>query len=95
MVSDCIICGRSYRKVLHDAAADYLHYTNYVGEPIQQRIAKRDAFIHGMRSRAVLPISGGVSQVATCDGNIYEIYTGVTPSSQRIATAALPCSINK
>ena len=90
MIANCMICGRSYRQVLHDAAADYLLHTNYTGEPIQQRIAKRDAFVHGMRSRAILSISGGLSQVATCDGNTYEVFTGVAPRNMRGSSNDLP-----
>ena len=89
-VRDCIVCGRSYRRVLHDAAAEYLRHTNFPGEPIAQRIAKRDAFVHGMRSSVIHAIRGGVSQVATCDGNVYEVYTGVTPRELRNQNSNLP-----
>ena len=87
---DCIICGHSYRDAINAAAADYLEQTYYTGEPVEQRIAKREAFLQGIRSKAVLTLRRGVSQVATCDGNRYEVYCGAPTKSNNTGTAATP-----
>ena len=87
---DCIICGQSYREVLNAAATDYLVRTNYMGEPIEQRIAKREAFLQGLKSKAAITIKRGLSQVATCDGNMYDVYCGTIPKLRSGPVDSLP-----
>ena len=71
--SDCVVCGKSALQIQQEAVSDYLDKTTIPGETALQVEARRRAFIEGMQVGTFFTPSGGVSQAAACDGNLYTI----------------------
>ena len=73
---DCIVCGKSYEQIKETAVLGYLESTTHRGESYNEQQRRRDASLAGMDQGIVLLvlfISRGVSPVAACDGNFYQI----------------------
>ena len=51
-VTGCLVCGKSYDKVIEETVADYLSQTAQPGETVRERQIKRNRFIDGIQSGA-------------------------------------------
>ena len=71
--SDCVICVKSVEQIKDEAVIDYLQKTANRNVSLQQFNARRIAFLEGLEIGTFLLLSGGVSQAAACDGNLYTI----------------------
>ena len=69
-VTRCLVRGRPYEQVIEEAVAAYLHHTVESGELDRDRFLKRNAFIDGAKSGVFTFVPWGVSQAATCDGQV-------------------------
>ena len=69
----CMICGKSIEEMLETLASQYMDLTNVPEETVDVRAARRRGFLDGLCNSAVFPVPRGVSQVATCDGNRYQV----------------------
>ena len=82
--TDCLVCGKSVEQSQDEAVIDYLHKTAVRGESPEQFIAKRLAFLEGIKVGCFMLIPGGVSQASACDSNMYSIchdYQKALPST--------------
>ena len=74
--TDCMICGKVYEQLADEIVIDYIHHTEYPGEPYNVKKARRRAFIEGMHTGTYFLILRVVSQATACDGNVYAIPQG-------------------
>ena len=85
-VTSCLVCGKSYDRVIEETVADYLDQTAQPGETVRERQIKRNAFIDGIQSGVFTFIPPGVSQAAACDGLVYSVnYNGQNSGTQGYA----------
>ena len=85
--TDCMICGKPYEQRADEIVIDYIHHTEYPGEPYYIKEARRRAFIEGMHAGTYFLIPRGVFLAAACDGNVYAIPQGT------IVTNAIPTNL--
>ena len=69
-VTACLVCGKPYEQMIEKAVADYLHQTAEPGKTLRGRVLKRKAFLDGIQSGVFTFVPRGVSQAATCDGQV-------------------------
>ena len=75
--TDCMICGKPFEQITDEIVIDFIHNTEYPGEPYYvKEEARRRAFIEGMHAGTYFLFPRGVSQATACDGNIYAIPQG-------------------
>ena len=74
--TDCMICGQPFEQIADEIVIDFIHHSEYPGEPYYVKEARRKAFIEGMHAGTCFLIPWGVSQATACDGNVYAIPQG-------------------
>ena len=80
-VRGCLVCSKPYEQVIEEAVTDYLHQTAEHGETIRDRVLKR--FLDRLQSGVFNFVPRGVSQAATCDGQVYMVnYSNSQPGIQ-------------
>ena len=77
---------------------EYIEQTHVAVGTYQQRLARRDAFLAGMKPGSFILVPRGVSQTAACDGTLYQIMpencetlpaTGVLPVQNKLKNTHL------
>ena len=85
-VTGCLVCGKSYDRVIEETVADYLNQTAQSGDTVRERQIKRIASIDGIQSGVFLFLPPGGSQAAACDGLVYSVnYNGQNSGMQGYA----------
>ena len=75
-LSDCIICGRSYKDIMETAVQEYLKRTWNINEPKESVDSRKAAFMAGLEAGTFMFVPRGLSQAAACDGNLFTMDTG-------------------
>ena len=86
--ADCMMCGKTF-ETADEIVIDFIHHTEYLGEPFYNKEARRRDFVVGMHAGTYVLIPRGVSQAATCDGNIYAIPQGAMVTNTTSANLPL------
>ena len=71
--TNCMICGKLYEQIAGEIVIDFIHNTDYPGEPYYVKEARRRAFIEGMHAGPYVLIPRGLSRAAACDDNVYGV----------------------
>ena len=80
-----MICGNPFEQIADEIVIDFVHHTEYPGEPSFVKEARTRAFIEGMYAGNYFLIPRGVSHAAACVGNVYATPQGavvtITPTN--------------